>query len=249
MTGKFNIIDLQKIDSTNTYAAELLVKEKVDEGTVIWAKEQTSGRGRGENRWHSEAEKNLTFSWIVFPRFLPPDKLFMLNKTVSLGVFDFVTGFNLKGMVTIKWPNDIYLEYNKMGGLLIDNTIEGNVYAAAVVGIGLNINQIHFVEEVPNPISLKQILGYEISLRTGLENLVNNLDRRYEQLRSGAYEILDSEYKKHLLGYQQWRKFITQNQVYEGKIDGVDEAGRLRVISRSNETRYFDHGEIEFLFK
>jgi BirA family transcriptional regulator, biotin operon repressor / biotin---[acetyl-CoA-carboxylase] ligase len=243
------IIVLQKVDSTNTYAADLLKSEKVEEGTVVWAKEQTSGRGQGENRWESEPEKNLTFSWILFPRFLPPDNQFLLTKTIALGVYDFILKFNLKGTATIKWPNDIYVEYNKLGGILINNTISGDTYESAIIGIGLNINQMNFVKEVPNPVSLKQVLGYEISLRSGLESLVNNLEKRYEQLRSGDCEALENDYRKHLLGYQQWRKFLVQNQLFEGKIDGVDESGRLVIISRSNESRVFQHGEIEFLFK
>jgi BirA family transcriptional regulator, biotin operon repressor / biotin---[acetyl-CoA-carboxylase] ligase len=249
MTGKLNIIDLQQVDSTNTYAASLLQKEKVEEGTVIWAKEQTAGRGSGSNRWESEAEKNLTFSIVLFPTFLSPDEQFLLNMTIALGLVDFLIGFALKGNISIKWPNDIYLEYNKLGGILIDTTIDGEVFSSAIVGIGLNINQIHFINEIPNPVSLKQILGYEVSLRTGLESLVNNLLNRYGQLRDGALQTLESDYRKHLLGYQQWRKFLLQNQLFEGKIDGVDKYGGLKIISRNGEHRVFNHGEIEFLFK
>jgi len=249
MIGKLHIIDLKTVDSTNTYAASLLKTKKIEEGTIVLAKEQTSGKGQGDNRWESEPEKNLTFSWILFPCFLPPAQQFFLNKTISLGVCDFIRKFSLKGTVSIKWPNDIYLEYNKLGGILINNTICGEVFESAVVGIGLNINQMHFGKEVPNPISLRQVLGYEVSLRAGLETLVNNLERRYQQLRAGAHEILENDYRKHLLGYQQWRKFNIQNQTFEGKIDKVDEFGRLVVISRNNESRIFNHGEIEFLFK
>jgi BirA family transcriptional regulator, biotin operon repressor / biotin---[acetyl-CoA-carboxylase] ligase len=249
MTGKLNIIDLQQVDSTNSYAATLLQKDKVEEGTIIWAKEQTAGRGSGTNKWESEAEKNLTFSMILFPEFLAPDNQFLLNKIIALGVVDFLQGFNLKGNISIKWPNDIYLEYNKLGGILIDTTIKGDAITSAIVGIGLNINQIHFINEIPNPVSLKQILGFEISLRTGLESLVNNLLHRYRQLRDGELQTLESEYMKHLLGYQQWRKFMVQNQLFEGKIDGVDKYGGLKMISRNGEHRVFNHGEIEFLFK
>ena len=245
----YNIIRLQTVDSTNTYAASLLKTEKVEEGTIVWAIEQTSGIGQGKNIWESQPEKNLTFSWILFPFFLSPIHQFLLNKAISLGVYDFFNNFNLNGTVSIKWPNDIYLEYNKLGGILINNTICGKVFESAIVGIGLNINQMHFSKDVPNPVSIKQVLGYEVSLRSGLENLVNNLDHRYQQLRAGAHETLENDYRKHLLGYQQWCKFIVENQTFDGKIDGVDEYGRIVLISRKNESRIFNHGEIEFLFK
>ncbi len=248
MLGKYQIIHLQTVDSTNVYAASLIKSEKVEEGTIVWAQEQTSGKGQGDNLWESEPDKNLTFSWILFPFFLPPSHQFLLNKAISLGVYDFINNFILEGTVSIKWPNDIYLENNKLGGILISNTICGEVFESAIVGIGLNINQMRFGKEIQNPVSLKQLLGYEVSLQSGLETLINNLDYRYQQLRSGAHEILRNDYRKHLSGYQQWRKFMVGNQTFEGKIDGVDEYGRLVVISRKNESRIFNHGEIEFLF-
>jgi BirA family transcriptional regulator, biotin operon repressor / biotin---[acetyl-CoA-carboxylase] ligase len=248
MLTKYKIIELQSVDSTNSYAASLIKSEKVEEGTVVWARAQTSGKGQGNNKWESEPEKNLTFSWILFPGFLSPVHQFLLNKAISLGVCDFVNNFPVKGLISIKWPNDIYLDHNKLGGILINNNICGNMFESAIVGIGLNINQMCFSKEVPNPVSLKQVLGSKVSLRQALENLVNNLDHRYHQLCSGALEILENDYMMHLWGYQQWRKFRAENKVFEGKIDGVDEYGRLIVKSRENESMIFNHGEIEFLF-
>jgi BirA family transcriptional regulator, biotin operon repressor / biotin---[acetyl-CoA-carboxylase] ligase len=249
MIGKYKLIKLQKVDSTNLYAENLLKAGTLEEGTIIWAKEQTAGRGQGTNRWESEPKKNLTFTWVLFPQFLEPGKQFLLNQTISLGVFDFIRNFNLKGVLAIKWPNDIYLEYNKMGGILINNIISGNIFTTSIIGIGLNINQMRFVKEVPNPVSLKQVLGYEVSLQAGLEKLVNNLDKRYNELRSGAYETLETDYRRHLLGYQQWRKFKVGNRMFEGKIEGVDEHGHLVVISRESEVAHFMHGEIEYILK
>lgn len=249
MAGKYNIIRLKTVDSTNTYAASLLASAKVEEGTIVWSKEQTSGKGQGENRWLSEPGKNLTFSWILFPRFLPPEHQFLLNKTISLGVCDYIKTLNLQIFPLIKWPNDIYLEHKKVGGILINNTISGDRFEWSIVGIGLNINQMYFEREVPNPVSLRQVLGNEVALRSGLETLVNNLDERYNQLRLGAYETLGNDYRNHLLGYQQWRKFTMQNHVFEGKISGVNENGSLEVITRENQLRVFNHGDIEFLLK
>lgn len=249
MFSKYKVITLQTVDSTNSFAASLIKSEKVEDGTIVWAKEQTSGMGQGDNKWESEPEKNLTFTWIVYPSFLPPFNQFLLNKTISLGVIDFIKDFNLKYSVSIKWPNDIYLECNKLGGILINNTICGEVFESAIVGIGLNINQMQFSGKIPNPVSLMQVLGYEVSLQASLENLVNKLDHRYTQLRLGAYESLENDYLRHLLGYQQWQRFIVEKQTFEGKITGVDEYGRLVLVSRENESRIFNHGEIEFLFK
>ena len=249
MTDKFHIIKLKKVESTNSYAASLLKSEKVNEETVVWSQDQTSGKGLGNNRWESEPGKNLTFSWILFPHFLPPDHQFLLNKMISLGVSDFLLRLQIQLPVSIKWPNDIYLENKKVGGILINNTICGDRLATAVVGIGLNINQMHFTTETPNAVSVRQVTGNKMDLKSGLQELVNNLNLRYAQLRSGAHESLEIDYLNRLLGYQQWRTFRAQNREFEGKIDGVDEYGRLIVLTRKNESALFDHGKIEFLFK
>ena len=84
------IIEIDRVDSTNSYAERLLKERKIPEGTIIWAQEQTAGKGQGNNVWLSESSKNLTISMILYPRFLPVDQQFILNKAVSLGVIDFV---------------------------------------------------------------------------------------------------------------------------------------------------------------
>ena len=249
MTDKPHFIKLKKVESTNSYAASLLKSEQVKEATVVWSQEQTSGKGQGDNRWESEPGKNLTFSWILFPHFLPPDRQFLLNKMISLGVSDFLIKLQIPLPVSIKWPNDIYLENKKVGGILINNTICGDRLATAVVGIGLNVNQMHFSNDTPNAVSVRQVTGNKTDLKSGLRELVNNLNLRYAQLRSGAYESLETDYLDRLLGYQQWRTFRAKNHEFEGKVQGVDEYGRLIVLTRKNESALFDHGKIEFLFK
>ena len=63
--------------------------------------------------------------------------------------------------VSIKWPNDIYYRDRKLVGILIENDMQGVDVALSIVGIGVNVNQIHFLSSAPNPVSLAQVLGYE----------------------------------------------------------------------------------------
>ena len=137
-------VKLKEIDSTNNYLKNLLSNyEPVAEGTVIMADYQFAGRGQHENKWQSKAGENLTFSIYLKPNFLHPNLQFYLNKSISLGVSDCITQL-IQEDCYIKWPNDIFVNNSKIGGILIENTLRGNLLKDSVIGIGLNINQKHF---------------------------------------------------------------------------------------------------------
>ena len=130
--------------STNDIATQMIQSgENVFEGTVIVTDNQTAGRGQRGNAWEASVGENLTFSIIFKPNFLKASDQFQLNVAVSLGVFDFLSEFIDEGL-TVKWSNDIYYEDKKMGGILIENTLQGYQIGHSVVGIGLNINQTQF---------------------------------------------------------------------------------------------------------
>src|SRR5665213_310585 len=105
-------IHLKSVDSTNSYASELLRQNKPVEGTLIYTFEQQKGRGQRGTIWESEPNKNATLSFVLYPTFLHADKQFLLNKITSLAVADLMSellGFtDKKTDIKIKWPNDIY---------------------------------------------------------------------------------------------------------------------------------------------
>ena len=242
-----HIIELGSVDSTNDYAGELVKKSLVKEGTVIWAHLQTDGRGQGENIWESENGMNLTFSVILMPRFLTPERQFLLNMAISLGVLDFIRTLEIMAGFSLKWPNDIYAGKNKLGGILINNTINGPTYTVAVVGIGLNINQIVFPKELPNPVSLKLLSGKTFPLKSCLDNLLACLSMRYIQLRTSFEQVIKPDYKKCLLGYNEERTYSHAGKHFPGMIRGVDEFGRLLVETKDKGILIFNHKEIEFI--
>jgi BirA family biotin operon repressor/biotin-[acetyl-CoA-carboxylase] ligase len=154
-----NFFTLKEVDSTNNFLKELLSNSTpLVEGTVIMAENQYAGRGQQHKSWHTEPGKNLTFSILLMPVFLPVEDQFDLTRVVSLGVFDAlwpITGNKLK----IKWPNDLYYGDNKLGGILIENIIQSGKIKASVIGIGLNINQESFPPYLPNPKSYMKIMN------------------------------------------------------------------------------------------
>ena len=244
---KKHIIFLDSVDSTNNYAKQLLARQTVPEGTLILAGSQTAGMGLGTNTWESEPGKNLTFSIIFHPVFLAIEKQFFFNQAISLGIVDFFNLMINDGGISLKWPNDIYFHSKKMGGILIQNSVSGQVFEHAVVGIGLNINQDRFLEKIPNPVSLKQILNQDTDLNFALDLVFNSIETRYIQLRNGHFRKLRKDYSDHLLGFEIWRNYFSGEKRFEGMIKGVTEFGRLLVENRLGEILEFDHKEIEYM--
>lgn len=236
-------IFLEKTESTNSYASMLLHQDKAEEGLVISTLFQTRGRGQMTNQWYSNKGKNLLFSFILFPDFLSPDKQFYLSKMVSLAIKDFLSSYVNK--ISIKWPNDIYVRDKKIAGILIENTIQGNIISNSIIGIGININNEQFPENIPNAISLKNILQKSFNLVTLLNDLLIYLNNRYNELLNGNLLLLDKNYLESLYLLNTMHTFSINNQVMKGRIIGVTENGRLLIESNGQK---FDFGFKEISF-
>ncbi len=242
---------LPSVNSTNLYAKVLLSKSKPIEGTVIYTDEQRAGRGQIGSKWESEAKKNIILSLILYPNFLLASQQFQLNKAISLAIIDFLSDYISPDWLRIKWPNDIYIKNQKIGGILIENSLKGYQLQNTIVGIGLNINQEIFSKELPNPSSLKlatQQGDYDLNLLLG--NLCQRLEQRYLQLKSNN-KTLDKDYLAQLLGYQEWRNFAlpqASQTALKGKITGVSPEGKLQLETLAHPLE-FDLKEIKFLFK
>ncbi|MES2620037.1 MAG: biotin--[acetyl-CoA-carboxylase] ligase [Bacteroidota bacterium] len=240
-----NVIELETVDSTNNFAKDLLQREKPTEGTIIYAHEQSLGRGQMGNMWKSEKEKNLTLSIILYPQFLDADKQFFLNMAVSLAVKDFCESV-LGEEIKIKWPNDIYHHNDKLGGILIENTIIGSRVTSSIVGIGINVNQQDFEKDIPNATSFNLIAGKEYQLKSLIELLSSFIEKYYLQLRQLHFNFLDKAYVEALYRYQQTFAFKKGAQTFRGEINGVTKEGKLIIHCNGKEQRY-SFKEVEYV--
>ncbi|MBK6273976.1 MAG: biotin--[acetyl-CoA-carboxylase] ligase [Saprospirales bacterium] len=216
-TGKV-LEHLPKIDSTNNYAKQMLTKSNPIDGTVILADEQFAGRSQTGNICQSEAHKNLTFSIIYQTSFLKATEQFWLNMAISLGIKNAVCSLlsmqhddncllPTKILPTkIKWPNDIYVENQKIAGILIENTIVGMHLKYSVIGIGLNVNQQHFSDTI-NATSLSLILKKEMNKSDVLNKILASIEKYFLLLKERKFERLKSEYLENLFRYGVFSKF------------------------------------------
>ena len=240
-----SVITLNKINSTNTYANQLSMEEKLVSGTVILARNQTDGKGQHGNKWESQEGKNLTFSILLFPEKLQADHQFMLSKAISLGIIEY-----LKSMAegfSIKWPNDIYYKDRKIAGILIENSVQGNLLSESIVGIGLNVNQEYFSKEVRNPVSLKTITGKHFVIADELDKLLQSLDIYCQKLFAMKYNEINPAYMANLYRYNEFFDFISSDRKFKGKIIGVSDYGHLQIELSNGKIKVFDYKEVEYV--
>ena len=241
-----NCFKLDEISSTNDWLMTRLSNQKLHEGTVVFALRQTNGKGQRGSKWFSQPFKSLTFSVLLKPSFLSPIHAFDLSICIALALLDSLN--KLRSGFKIKWPNDIYFEDKKIAGILIENQMNRSVYQNAVIGIGLNVNQLHF-DELSNAISLKQILGIEFPIEKVMEHICESLEARYLMLRSGHFKHLKKAYMSNLNGLNQLQSFMVDNTKLNGKIIDVLRNGFLQIELMDGTIRDYDIKEIKFLSK
>jgi len=242
-----NLITLKEVDSTNTFLKNTLSNSKpLPEGTVIMAESQFAGRGQQQNRWNSEPGKNLTFSLLVNPTFLAIANQFDLNRIVSLGIHNALEP-HLGEKLKIKWPNDIYYGDKKLGGILIENILQGSTIKHTIIGVGLNVNQDIFPDWVPNPTSIKLILQADYDLKGLLSEICNNIEALYLQLKAGQTQKLRDAYLDNIYWLNEFHSFKADGRVFDGTIKNVKTSGLL-VVNNSFDTEFeYNFKQIEFL--
>ncbi|MEA1886262.1 MAG: biotin--[acetyl-CoA-carboxylase] ligase [Bacteroidota bacterium] len=240
-----NIIYREKVSSTNELADELLNKTTVPEGTVIYAGDQYMGKGQRGNNWISEAGKNLTVSIILYPDFLEADQQFLISEILSLSITELLDAYS--DSISIKWPNDIYYKDDKIAGILIENSLEGNRIQNCVAGAGININQTNFPPEIHNPVSLNIINKREYDIREILGEFCKICDRRYSRLRKGQVDYINNKYRERLYRLGIPSVFITPEGRVRGIIQGIDRFGRIKIEKPNGDTAVYGFREIEFI--
>lgn len=229
------LIQLQSTGSTNQYALNLIKTRSLGEGSVVYTQSQTHGKGQGNNRWESEPGKNLTATIVLYPTFLKPEHQFMLTKVVSLSVCSLLDNYMLPYRAMIKWPNDIYVDQNKVAGILVNNEISGNTITQTIAGLGLNINQESFSVNAPGAISLKMLTGNEFDLNKILTEWHSSMEYWYKKLLKPDFKSLDKAYLERLYRLNQPAEYVIRGERMEATILGLAEYGMLLLKDNSGK--------------
>ncbi len=219
-----------KIGSTNATAMEAAAGG-APEGSVFVAEEQTAGRGRGANRWHSTRSAGIYCSVILRPN-LPPSDALILSLAAGLAVHSAIREIDSHVNPDLKWPNDLLLDGKKFCGILTEMNAEATRVRHVVIGIGINVNQQKFPEDLRDvATSLRLVSGKEWSRVELAAALLKSLDREYRKVvdEPNARASIVRRFAEHSSSVRGRNVHIEENGGFDGVTEGLDERGFLQV--------------------
>ncbi len=239
------VLYLDSVDSTNTYLKNL-DHEKISHGMMAVTDDQTNGRGQFRKKWLSEPGKNLTFTLLFTPA--RADGLMLLTVATASAiskVLEDLTKFSSE----VKWPNDIFLNGKKIGGVLTECLFMGKTPERVLLGIGLNINQVKFNSELEtSATSLMKETGERFNREHVLSRILTAIQHAY-----GRWHKMDSklpaDVNKNIEGYGQWVT-ITLNGVQQKgsfKFLGINEKGECLFLNEELDVNTFSHEQIRII--
>ncbi|HTB52601.1 MAG TPA: biotin--[acetyl-CoA-carboxylase] ligase [Ferruginibacter sp.] len=240
----FSFTILDSVDSTNNYAMARVHAGLAKQGDAFFAHAQTNGKGQRGKLWQTGQGENIAISIVLEPEPLQQQEQFYLSISIALACFDFFNKY-AGDETKIKWPNDLYWRDRKAGGVLIETVLRGNNWKWAVVGIGININQGEFSEELKNPVSLKQITGKNFDVVELAKELHLLVMKRVSEINEKSFAVLLKDYNSLLYKLNEKVTLKHNNEIFETVINSVTAGGQLQVTDTIQ--KQFNFGEVEFL--
>ncbi len=236
------IYRIEKTTSTNDDAREA----KYVHGDVIWAEQQTAGRGQRGHKWDSATGDNLTFSTVLAPTFLPVDEQFLLSEVVALALTETFARHGIEAK--IKWTNDIYADDRKIVGVLIEHMLSSERFERTIVGTGINVNQTEFDPLLPNPVSMRQLTGMRYDREAVLEVYLDCLTHYYGMLHSGDKQTIQRLYRERMYHIDEEHTYaLPSGERFRATIRGVRPSGELRLEHADGTIREYAFKEVEFV--
>ena len=232
----YHYIRFDKIDSTNNYLKNSY--QLLDNFTFVSADYQSKGKGRNDRVWESSKGSNLMFSILIKdPKLIEISSLLSLYSAVEISKLLESYGVN---NVFIKWPNDVLVNDQKICGILL----EGQLPNYVVIGIGLNVNQKEFPNNLRRPAtSISNELNKDINLEELKETLFPSIVNNFNKLNKDDYL---SYFINHNYLLNKRVKVDINNQTFIGEVVGIDKNFNLQILSR-DILLHIDSGEIEIL--
>jgi BirA family biotin operon repressor/biotin-[acetyl-CoA-carboxylase] ligase len=217
-------------------------------GFIVFAQEQTAGKGQRGKVWESEKNANILMSVVMRPN-LDVSEQFNLLACVAVTVHQFFSRYS-HGDASIKWPNDLYWKDKKAGGILIESVIGRSQddlpeWHWAIIGIGININQASFPQTATHAVSLKQITGKEHDPLSLSKELYLDLQENFTRLSKDGFEEIYAYYLKHLYKLNQAVRLKKDNVVFDAIIKSVSRTGKI-IVDQGMEKEY-TFGEVELV--
>jgi len=221
---------IDQTDSTNSLMQRLLRGEEQEYAAclkadvpLIYTTCQTAGRGQTGNTWESEPGKNLLLSYLLREPDVHISEQFLLNVTAAVAAHRTIAewlSFEQRPMLTIKWPNDIYIGNRKIAGILVENSLCGSKILHSIAGIGINVNQEQWVSGAPNPVSIKQLTG----VKADIDSIVKRFEHKLETTLSWEPVQRRNYYRVHLFRRDGYWPFVEREVSTEPTMNATAEA-------------------------
>ncbi len=232
---------LESVDSTNNYAMGQAHAGVAVQGQAWLALEQKRGKGQQGKEWETAKGDNITMSTVLDATTLSIQQQFRLSATIAAACHSFIKHYAVEN-VTIKWPNDIYWNDRKAGGILIENILQGQTWKWAIAGTGMNINQADFPEYLPNAVSLYQITGQRYAIEDLTEVLHQRILFYWQQLTGSNWELVHHYYNTYLYKKESQVHLQVDSRSMMATVKGISEEGKLQIVETDEE---FEYGSVQ----
>jgi BirA family biotin operon repressor/biotin-[acetyl-CoA-carboxylase] ligase len=239
------LIRLDNTDSTNNYAMQLVNDDKAHNGLTITARSQHSGKGQRGRKWTDAPGKSLLMSIIITPQ-MPISSQFAFSASIAVAVVNVLQKLLPDCTVHIKWPNDIIVNDKKAGGILIENILRGSLWTHSIVGIGLNILQESFPDNLPAAISLMIACGQPLQvddIRDQLRSAIVACSARQVKI-----PVVMEAYNQLLFRRGQQQLFTGNDEAWYATIVQAHEDGTLEVLTNEGHTNFYIHGQVKWVY-
>ena len=231
-----------QLDSTNNYASTIAKLPETQSGTAITTDFQLEGKGQRDNQWLAQPRSSF-LGTIILKIKLKPEEIFYLSKWAALQVAKTLIQHNIQS-VSIKWPNDIFVEGKKIGGILIENSWSEQNLHYSLIGIGINISN----QNLENATCISNHTIEIPTVSSFLKTLRNQMASDLFLLEEKKWTEIDSQYHQILFQKGEIKNYqIAKDQSsFLGKIIQVEADGKLLIESEDQSCLGFYMKEITF---
>ena len=243
----YHLLAYDSLDSTNEEAKRLAEGGAVH-GAVIWAKQQTAGRGRIGRQWQSDSG-NLFVSLLLSPE-CDLATASQLSFVSAIAAVEALRPLLLnRKQVTCKWPNDILLDGKKAGGILLESfsteTQSGKRKQWVVVGVGINIDS--YPKDAMFPASSLREAGVElVSAKIVLIRFLGHFMHHYDDWVQHGFTPIRENWLEYAYGKRRNWSVRVGEQVISGKFAGLSETGELQLKDKNNTLNTINSGDVFF---
>lgn len=245
------IIYLNAVSSTNDFIKEYVSEKSINYPIIVFSEYQTKGRGQRSKYWESNSGENLLFSLYLPELGMKTKDLNVISQSFYIEIADWIDALLHQNLARIKWPNDIILQDKKMGGILLETTINQDKLDSLILGVGLNINQTHFPKELPNASSLAMLCPEgKWSREEIFEKLLRRLEGLISEWQIGNPSQTAANYHRYLYKFNSEVSIKKGEDVIRGIHRGVNDSGHWMIerIDNGELMEIRSSGEVEFIY-